>query len=371
MSRLQRLRARALSLRGGVAIGGAVVMAASLTQVAGTLAAPDVVRTAKMPIASANYYPTPLPASISCSNSNTVGFRRANLSWPQPSPAGTYLFEVTVYRQDGTIHKGPLTQSDANYSQKDDYSGKQTFHVAVKVINASSGSGNNKSSGEIRHAIYHNGLNDTNCTGTPWGFDSNQPWENTYDWTPGTATFARQPLALGGILDEVPLEESEETLAPEATLTALDEELAAKADAPTPSETATTTATASPSSTRTSSSTPAATATRATTTRSAATGTATTTRSTATGTATTTRTTSTTTSTTTSAVPTVAGPVALAGGGEAEIVGDTTLVVSDGTAPVCTAPVREGSTLRVRSGVLELTDAGGTRTVDQETCELT
>lgn len=64
-------------------------------------------------------------------------------------------------------------------------------------------------------------------------------------------------------------------------------------------------------------------------------------------------------------------PVRLPGGGEAEIVGDTTLVVSDGTAPVCTAPVREGSTLRVRSGVLELTDAGGTRTVDQETCELT
>lgn len=61
MSRLQRIRRQAMSIRGGIAVVGAFALALGVTQSAGPLAAPDLVRTAKVPIASANYYPTPLP----------------------------------------------------------------------------------------------------------------------------------------------------------------------------------------------------------------------------------------------------------------------------------------------------------------------
>ena len=64
-------------------------------------------------------------------------------------------------------------------------------------------------------------------------------------------------------------------------------------------------------------------------------------------------------------------PVALPGGGEAKLVGETTLVISDDEGQVCSATVREGSTLKVRSGVLEVTDTRETREVDPQTCELT
>ena len=64
-------------------------------------------------------------------------------------------------------------------------------------------------------------------------------------------------------------------------------------------------------------------------------------------------------------------PVRLPGGGRAEIDDGTTLVVYGAGSPECTARIREGSSLQVRDGVLEVADAVETRTVDLETCELT
>ncbi|AWH94700.1 hypothetical protein A6048_03370 [Dietzia psychralcaliphila] len=61
----------------------------------------------------------------------------------------------------------------------------------------------------------------------------------------------------------------------------------------------------------------------------------------------------------------------LSGGGEAEIADDTRLVVSGAGAPKCSVLVRKGSTLEVRDGVLEVTDAVETRAVDPESCVLT
>ncbi|MFC4755403.1 hypothetical protein [Dietzia aurantiaca] len=60
----------------------------------------------------------------------------------------------------------------------------------------------------------------------------------------------------------------------------------------------------------------------------------------------------------------------LPGGGQAEIVDGTKLVVSGTGTPQCSVTVRKGSTLEVREGVLELADAVETRAVGLDSCEL-
>lgn len=72
----------------------------------------------------------------------------------------------------------------------------------------------------------------------------------------------------------------------------------------------------------------------------------------------------------TSTASAMASLVSLPGGGAAEIVSGTTLRVAGGDGRVCTAKVREGSTLDFRSGELEVTDVTETRIVDPNTCRM-
>lgn len=403
MSRLQRLRDRALTLRGALSLGGAVVVTASMSQVAGTLAAPAVVRTAKMPVASGNYYPTPLTTSVTCTTTYTgwITGRRAEISWAAVPGATGYRMEL-IRKDNGSVWSTKDVDAPSTSVGDISDSDRHGLYARVRTKNGSVvSSGFTVSNTGMSFKDWVSGR--TECEGGSGTSLPNQPWENSSTWTPGTTTFARQPMALGGMLNEVPLEESAETLPPEGTLTALEEELATAQETSAQSTTATSQFT-EPSSSTPSDTTPATTAAGddptasttvptevpAGTTESSTAGSSTTapttvvsTRTTAASTtprstttvsanaATSTATTTQAAPTTSSTVPVAAGPVALPGGGEAEIVGGTRLVVSDGSAPVCTATVREGSTLKMRGGVLELTDAGGTHTVNQETCELT
>ena len=104
MSRLQRIRKQAMSLRGGIAVAGALAAAVSLTQVAGTMAAPDLEWTAKVPIATANYYPTPLTASVTCETTYTglLPGRRAKVSWEAVPGATGYRVDL-VHSNTGEV----------------------------------------------------------------------------------------------------------------------------------------------------------------------------------------------------------------------------------------------------------------------------
>ena len=399
MSRLRRIRKQAMSLRGGLAVGGALAIAVSLTQVAGTLAATDLEpRTAKVPIATANYYPTPLTTEVRCrttGGANLAG-RRAEVSWNPVAEATGYRLEIltwnssnpdTTITQTYTVGAGTTSVGSIRDSDRD------VLYARVRTINGPAVSSGYATPRErISFKDWLTGRTECENTGHPT-FPNDDRWENDQSWSPEVESFGiGQPLVsalneldLGadGIDDELAVvatlddaaAEPSKAEAPDAksaeattaaTGTSIETPRTSSSTAPTtaPAERSTSSSSStsappsskatspSPSTTRASSSA-AATPTAPSTTRAAATSTTVPVTSTATTEATT------------------VTPVALPGGGEAKLVGGTTLVVSDDDGPVCSATVREGSTLKVRSGVLEVTDARETREVDPQTCELT
>ncbi|WP_146166373.1 hypothetical protein [Dietzia psychralcaliphila] len=234
------------------------------------------------------------------------------------------------------------------------------------------------SSGFSSHTVYSSTITYTYCTGDPRYDAPNQPWENTSEWNPALpapASAGQQTVVMAqrsGLAADVEqveedqaevvavagAESSEETRAPTANETseASPSPLSTPAVTARPPATSRSTVTTVPS--------PSATATPSTRARSAPTPTPT-----PTPTSTHTPSTSPLAITTTTQAPST--PVRLSGGGEAEIADDTRLVVSGAGAPKCSVLVRKGSTLEVRDGVLEVTDAVETRAVDPESCVLT
>lgn len=399
MSRLQRIRKQAMSLRGGIAVAGALAAAVSLTQVAGTMAAPDLEWTAKVPIATANYYPTPLTASVTCETTYTglLPGRRAKVSWEAVPGATGYRVDL-VHSNTGEVKSefvpAPTTQLPdvvAPYSTAFPVA-NWAYSIRVRTINGpamSSGYTTAPERAESKSTI----TDRTECDGSSGPSVENMGWEDNQSWSPEVESFGiGQPLvnALRGVsaeadgiedelaaaatLDDAAAEPStaeapeaksaETTTAATGTSTSVPRTSSSTAPTTAPAERSTSSSSStsappsskatspSPSTTRASSSA-AATPTAPSTTRAAATST-----------------TVPVTSTSTTEAMTVT-PVALPGGGEAKLVGGTTLVVSDDDGPVCSATVREGSTLKVRSGVLEVTDTRETREVDPQTCELT
>lgn len=223
MGRLQQLRAKALSLRGALAMGGVVVIAASMTQVAGTLAAPDELRTAKLGTSTQNYFPTPLVGSISCSTSGAVGFREANVSWTAPpagdSPTG-YRYRVSRYRSNGDFVTSSETSSLS--TGKFRIGGTiRTEYLYVQTINPVDGS--IVSSGSRSFEIYSGGALDTYCRGSA-RVAPNQDWENTYSFSQSMAPFAVGPTAqlFTTFMDTLNSEEALEPLPEETELADLE-----------------------------------------------------------------------------------------------------------------------------------------------------
>ena len=369
MSRLQRIRKQAMSLRGGIAVAGALAVAVGLTQVAGTMAAPDLEpRTAKVPIATANYYPTPLATNVRCDNSGTPGFRYATVSWDPPAPVAGEPSVAYRYRVDRVDNNGNLrsTEETSGTSTGRFRTGATNRSERVRIYTIHPDNRTIVSSGYISHTIHSATVWDTYCSGDPRYDALNEPWENYQNWSPEAQSFrVGQPLisALQG--RAVDADGIDDEMAAGATL---DDAAAEPSQAGAPNtrsgeaRTAATSTSSQLSGTSSSTAPTTALAERSTT-SSSSTSVPTTARTTTTSTTAPAATNSTT-------VAVVATPVRLPGGGEAEIVGGTKLIVTETGAPECTARVREGSTLQVRDGALEVTDALGTRVVDPESCEL-
>lgn len=368
MSRLQRIRRQAMSIRGGIAVVGTLAVALGITQTAGTLAAPDLERTVKVPIASANYYPTPLTTEVRCrttGGANLAG-RRAEVSWNPVAEATGYRLEIltwnssnpdTTIKQTHTLGAGTTTVGGIRDEDRD------VLYARVRTINGPAvSSGYATPPQRISFKAWLGGQTECENTGHPTRL--NEPWENSQSWSPEVGSFGvGQPLVnalrenAGGVDDA-------EDLAADANLDAAAETSEAQALEASATETASATTSPLTSVPRTRSSIAPTTApTGGSTTSSSSTSVPTTARTTTTSTTAPAATNSTT-------VAVVATPVRLPGGGEAEIVGGTKLIVTETGAPECTARVREASTLQVRDGALEVTDALGTRVVDPESCEL-
>lgn len=408
MGRLQRFAVKARSARGAVALGGAAVLAVGLAQASGTLAQSDAVRTATLPLASANYFPTPLPATeLRCSTGGAS--TRVDFSWDAPALPGNYQYMITVFNGDNqSVKEGPKYQAERTYRVSWDYNGGGTYHAEVRVVNLDGGTPRIVSSGYLRHAFYHNNLNWNWCTGDPWRQD-NQPWENQKAWTPGTMFRTAAPQGgLVSLLSEMEPEVEAAALASEPELTTLEDaakEAPATTQASTPSsstaaqasetpsketnsteastsseessiagttgEAATTSTSVERPSTSVPTSTPRSTMTRTSTPSSMP-------RSTQTSTSVETSTSASATWATTSAAPVrrSAGvgddPIAVGTSFAQldELGGDTQVTVFSGGAEVCTVPVPGATRIETAGGTLEVTIAGETYRVDTSTCEV-
>lgn len=407
MGRFQQLRAKAISLRGAIAIGGALVIAASMAQASGTLAQSTELREAKAGIATQNYFPTPLPSDISCSTSGLGGSRRANVSWTAPVvPVGEQPIEFkyrVTWSLDANSPKYSFETGETSTGQfriSDKLGGafdwgpftNKSYRIFVQTINPHDTGV--VSTGSVSWTVHSATSADTYCTGSSRYHVDNQPWENQYDWDPDVIPFSvPSPSFFGGLFDEDASADLLGDLPEGNELTSLDD--AALDASPDGLEQAT----SSPSSTpiKTTSSSPTS-SKRATTPTSPATTSAgeevpaptTSERSTSSSPtvptssadASPTSVKSTPSSSAPAAPSTTAqqsvragvgdGPVAV-GASKArldEVDGRTRLSVTRGGSEVCTAEVDGASRLESSGGVLTVTVSGRSSPVDLETCEL-
>ena len=407
MGKFQQLRAKAISLRGAIAVGSAVVVAASMFQAADTLAAPDEVRQAKAGIATQNYFPTPLPSDISCSTSGLGGSRRANVSWTAPVvPVGEQPIEFkyrVTWSLDANSPKYSFetgATSTGQFRISDKLGGafdwgpftNKSYRIFVQTINPHDTGV--VSTGSVSWTVHSATSADTYCTGSSGYHVDNQPWENQYDWDPDVIPFSvPSPSFFGGLFDEDASADLLGDLPEGNELTSLDD--AAFDASPDGLEQAT----SSPSSTpiKTTSSSPTSSKLATTPTSPAATSAgeevpAPTTSERSTSSSPTVPTSSadasptsvkSTPSSSAPAAPSTTaqqsvragvgdGPVAV-GASKArldEVDGRTRLSVTRGGSEVCTAEVDGASRLESSGGVLTVTVSGRSSPVDLETCEL-
>lgn len=397
MGRFQQLRAKAISLRGAIAVGGALVMAASMAQASGTLAESAELREAKAGIATQNYFPTPLTTSVTCTTDPDrwwdLTANRARIDWA-PVPGATGYLVVFINKSNGSVYRTEdVEASVTRISGVTATNPRTSLYVRVHTKN-----GPAISSG---FAVANSGMSfkdwvsdRTECEGSGGSAQANAPWENQYDWDPGVIPFATgpSPSIFGALFDEgadllgdLP-EGNELTSLDDAALdTSPDRSEQATAPpnstptSPTPSNPASSRSTSAPTS-------PGATSVGKGTTESAPSMPATTsspTVPTSSADASPTSVKSTPSSSTPAAPSTTAqqsvragvgdGPIAV-GSSQArldEVDGRTRLSVTRGGSEVCTAEVDGASRIESSGGVLAVTVSGRTSPVDLETCELT
>ncbi len=187
------LRRKTPSKRAMFAIAGTAVMAGvGLVQTTDTMAATTDAAKAVVPqIASQNFFPTPLPASISCSNSGTAGFRSANLSWPHAtSDNGTVLYyRIRVVRDNNNNDLWKEYNQSGNTLKINVGNTARSYRVRVYVVSSPSGTTDANrvvSSGYVSHAIYNATVADTYCSGSQYLDAPNFTWENTSSFTPAS-----------------------------------------------------------------------------------------------------------------------------------------------------------------------------------------
>lgn len=198
------------SLRSALAVGGVVLMALGLGQVVDTQAAFTDSATANVStLATGNFFPTPLPATLTCTTSGSpIGSRRANLSWPAVPGATGYL--VRLVNSNGSTYRdypvdAPTTS--VNGISTTDPRASVSARVYTKNGPAISSGWTGANTG-MSFKDYVTGR--TECEGSS-SSQANQPWENESTWTPVTGaagqasfkqSFGRDAAGPGPLLDE-------------------------------------------------------------------------------------------------------------------------------------------------------------------------
>ena len=402
MGRFQQLRVKALSLRGAIAVGGALVMAVSMTQVAGTLAAPDEVREAKAGIATQNYFPTPLTSSVTCTTDPNhplnPAARRARIDW-EPVPGATAYRVDLVHDNNGSVVShtvnAPVTRLSGVVAPRQGVPARSWgYLIRVRTINGdavSSGYTTSAQKAQAKASV----ASQTECEGSSGPSVPNEVWENEHAWTPDLIPFAVEPIPsiFAALFDDDASQDLLGELPEGGELTSLDD--AAFDTAPATSEAATSapsstppTTPSSPASSETTTApttnsgasaslTTAARSTSASATTSSPQQTASSAGATPSTKATTSSSTPAATTTVTTVPPTVSArvgddPIAV-GTSKArldDVDGQTQLIITRNGSQVCTADVDGASRIDSSGGELTVTVSGRTKPVDLESCKV-
>ena len=394
MGRFQQLRAKAISLRGAIAIGGALVLAASIAQASGTLAQSTELREAKAGIATQNYYPTPLPTSISCSVTWSGLNRGANVTWESLGPDFKYRVLILRDNDPSQVREDFFTTSTSyRYRGSGATNSDRVRIYSVNTASASTDAARAQSSGYVSHTVYIESGVATLCSGGPRYDAPNADWENQYDWDPDVIPFsAPSPSFFGALFDEDAdllgdLPEGDELTSLDDAALDASPERAEQATTP-PRSTPTSPTPSNPTSSRSTSAPTSPVATSAgedatEPTLSAPVATSSPTAPATSAAATSSSVKSTPSSSTPAAPSTTAQQSVRAGVGDGpigvgaskarldEVDGRTRLTVTRGGSEVCTAEVDGASRIESSGGVLAVTVSGRTSQVDLGTCELT
>ncbi|OYD66698.1 hypothetical protein [Rhodococcus sp. OK302] len=198
MVEMRRARTRMKSLRSLIAIGGAAAIALGVAQATGTLAvSTDAVNSTGAQVATGNFFPTPLPASIDCDTSGTANWdAKAKVTWP--SAGAGYGYKITLsLNATGTDEVIYQTGTSLGPFRMYDYVGawnntgpvnSKSYRVFVQTVHIASGSTwetRQVSSGSVSWTVFSFSTNSTHCTGSGFRVD-NQGWENNTTWDPTT-----------------------------------------------------------------------------------------------------------------------------------------------------------------------------------------
>ncbi|EGD54977.1 hypothetical protein SCNU_10616 [Gordonia neofelifaecis NRRL B-59395] len=230
-------------------IGGAAAVVVGAVQTTDTLAATnDAVSANTSQIASENFFPTPLPSSISCSESGTPGFRSANVSWPSAGPGMKYRVVLWTNNMAG-VERGAAYQTGTSWTLSVNYNiAWGNYVLTVETMNIASGDTDQTrlySSGYRRITVGSNGQRNGTCEGGA-GVKANATWEDQAAWTPAQQqTFGRSVLSK----QTTPTTESNATTSASPSPTATETpkpsesetETPSSSEIPTPSETETST----------------------------------------------------------------------------------------------------------------------------------
>lgn len=315
--------------------------------------------------ASDDFWPTPVIGSLKCEQKHHSAEDKPYISWTAPAgsvPSGSWRYRIVMHEHDGNKFTGDTYTYANNYNGLNIYltdnstlRGK-SWYARVHTIN-----GPKVSSGYRGAGMWYNAAlwNLGNCTGN-YEFVENHAGFNSL--TAGAETLgdrSRENLDKQAADANVEASAAQRQSDTVGTRDESEVEVSATASAEIPKTNA---STSMRSATQASSPRTTATSTRQSSTIAH-------TRTAAPSVVVTTSTPPTSVPASTAAEMPV--KVRLPGGGEAEIIGDTKLVVTGAQAEVCSATVRKGSALKVRNGALEVADENETRVVDLATCELT
>ncbi|QRY62026.1 hypothetical protein JVX90_16725 [Gordonia sp. PDNC005] len=184
---LQILRTASAHKRAVVAAIGAAAVVFGIAQTTGTMAAEqDDVEATTSQIASQNFFPTPLPTSISCSESGTLGFHNANVSWP--SAGAGMKYRVTLWNEAMTsVERGPSFQDGTGWTLSVNYNlAWNNYVVTVETVNVASNTADANrlvSSGHRRITVGSNAQRNASCQGGA-GVKANATWEDGASWAP-------------------------------------------------------------------------------------------------------------------------------------------------------------------------------------------